>query len=92
VPQASFDSTPKAFGPTCKSAIRIGANVMIVGVGAFFSWIIEFMNSSFLFPARVNFENAGPEEAKNLAGQWTLRLIQIRLLGANVAKISLLPR
>jgi len=35
------------------------------------------MVSSFLFPRRVVFAIAGLEEAKNLAGQMFLRLIQI---------------
>jgi len=42
----------------------------------------------FLSPAPlVRFWIAGPEEAKNLAGQKGLRLIQIRLASASLEKM-----
>jgi len=42
---------------------------------------------SFFFPAELLLESAGPEEAKNLAGEKVLRLIQIHLTTVEFEKI-----
>jgi hypothetical protein len=54
----------------------------------FLSRINEFM-LFLLFPAKLLFGIAGPEEAKNLAGENVLRLIQIRLTTSSFEEISL---
>ena len=43
---------------------------------------------SFFFPAALILRFAGPEGAKNLAGQNVLRLIQIRLTASSLDKIT----
>jgi hypothetical protein len=49
-------------------------------------WIHDFF--FFPFPRYVDFGNAGPEKAKNLAGKTVLRLIQIRLATPSLIKIT----
>jgi len=46
----------------------------------------------FFFPAVLDFGNAGPEEAKNLAGQKASALIQIRLALSSLEKSRLLVK
>jgi hypothetical protein len=52
------------------------------------------LGSSFLFPRPVDSAVAGPEGAKNLAGEDVLRLIQIRLTTLKFGKnlVSLLSQ